>query len=391
MTRPLTEIQRQAPEALLAGLRSDSPGASKEAGLKLVGQAASYGLGLRDFLTLAIDPRTGEHKERLGELSGYEAALAFLNLPVRDDFRNGIVLQAASETFQTFPGTRAMFPEVVDDMVKWKYRQDLLESITPLLGSSRTVSAPEMISTVVDDKADDYQQAQPVAEMSRVTVRSIRTTQQTVGIWKHGYGYRTSYEFARRAGIDLLVPYAARAERELEMSKVAAAVHMLVNGDGVQGASTVTAQSTWDSGATNGKISYKGLLAWLVSRAKAGVPVDTVVGNWDAYLQWLLMFAVPSTDKTATDADSLAKAGFQIRGVPILQGTINFAVASTMTANHLIGFSKSDTLEELVEANSLISESERSIINQTVTYVKTENTGYRLVFSDTRATYNYGG
>lgn len=393
-----TKIKKQAPEAVLSSLRQDSPGASREAGLKLIGQAREAGLSMRNYLTLAIDPKLSENKDRFHDgnrfLNGYEAALAYLELPVRDDLESGVLLQAASDTFQTFPGTRAMFPEVVDDMVRWKYRQDVFERVDPIVGNSRVITQPEMISTVVEDEKEDYEQETTIAELGRIPVHTIRTSQTSVGIWKHGMGYRTSYEFSRRASIDLLTPYAARANRELERSKVKTASLLLVNGDSVHGAAPVVAQSSFNDKtgqtATNGKINYLNLLAWLVQRANAGMPVDTVLGNWDAYLQWLMLFAVPRTGDR-TDVEDLARAGFQLGGVPLLSGVVNFALSSAVPANQLVGYSRGDTLEELVEAGSLINESERAASNQSITYYRTENTGYRLVFGDTRSIYNFGG
>jgi hypothetical protein len=73
-----------------------------------------------------------------------------------------------------------------------------------------------------------------------------------------------------------------------------------------------------------------------------------------------------------------------------VNGVINFALSSTAAATTLIGYSKGDTVEELIEAGSLISESETAIQNQSVTYVRTENTGYRLPFADTRSIFNFG-
>jgi hypothetical protein len=43
-----------------------------------------------------------------------------------------------------------------------------------------------------------------------------------------------------------------------------------------------------------------------------------------------------------------------------------------------------------VEAGSTINESERAILNQSITYVKTLNAGYKLAFGDTRSIFNYG-
>lgn len=395
MTRPLSHIERVAMEQALSGLLSENSGESTEAGRRLVSSAKEHGLGVRDYLTLAIDPSMSEDAGRYTGLNGYEAAKAYLGLPTRDDYAEGIMLNAASETFKTFPGARAMFPEVMDDIVRWKYRPNEFERIDNLVANSRSISGTEMITTVVNDDEDDYKAMKAIAEGSRIPVYSIEASENVVKMFKHGMGYRTTYEFERRARLDLITPYANRALRQAEISKVRAATDLLVNGDSVHSAANVTAQSSFNTvtgdTATNGKISYKHLMAWLVDRAKAGFPVDTVVGNYDAYVQWLLMFAVPTSQDGETEAQSLARSGFQIGGVPLMNGTVDFVLSSNAPANKLIGFSRGDTLEELVEIDGLISESEQSIRNQTVTYVRTETTGYRLVFGDTRDIYNFGG
>jgi hypothetical protein len=398
MLKSLAQIKRRSPEELQA-LLSASNHESITNGQKLCAEAKEYGVSMRDFLSIAIDPKLSADAAQFADgsklVGGYEAALQVLNLPVRDSFSDGIVLDLASDTFQTFPGTRAMFPEVIDDILKWKYRQDQFEKTSDLVANSRTINGVELLSTIVDDKAADYQVAGPVAELSRVKVKTIRTTQQSVAFYKHGWGIRTSYEFQRRARLDMLTPYANRVNRETETSKVGQATLVLINGDGAYGAAPVTAQSSFNTAvgtnATNGKLSYLHLLNWLIARAKAGVPVDTVVGNWDAYIQWLMMFAVPTSNNDRTDAANLAATGFKIGGVPLINGVVNFALSSTMTASQLLGMSKGDTLEELVEAGSTIEESERAIVNQSITYVKTINAGYKLAFGDTRSIFNFGG
>ena len=395
----LAFVERKTPEQVLASLVSENPGDSLSAGLKLISEAKEADLNLRDYLTVKINPRLDD---KCGDrftasngdvLNGYEAALAYLNLPVRDDLEHGVLLKAASDTFATFPGVRSIFPEVVDDMVRYKYRQTQFETAEAIVGNSRTIDQAEVLTTVVDDDADDYKADASIAEMARIPVSTIRATQQTVRIWKHGRGYRTSYEFSRRASLDMLTPYAVRAQRELELSKVAAATDALVNGDGLQAAATVVTQASFNSKVdvipVAGVISYKHLLAWLVSRANSGYPIDTVVGNWDTYLRWLFMFAVPTANSGEPDASTLGRMGISVGGVPIINGSVNFALSSTAPANRLVGFSKADTVEELVESGSLIEESERSARNQTVSYYRTENTGYRIVFGDTRSVFNY--
>ncbi len=391
--RPLTEVQRRPVESVLT-LRNESDHASMEAGRKLINEAKEFGLGIRDFLDLAIDINASETPEKYrdndGNLSGYEATLLALNLPVRNDFNRGIVLDAASDTFQTYSGTRALFPAVVDDLVQWKYRQDQLETTKGFISQSRTINGVELLTTVVNDAEADYQVVAGVAEFGRIPVRTIRTSEQTVKIYKHGGGLRVSYEFQRRAKLDLLTPFQNRMVREMERSKVAAATAVLINGDGVNPAAPVVTQSSFGAGSTNGKIYYPNLLSWFIARAQAGTPIDTVVGSWDAYAEWLKMFAIPNSNYTRTDADQLAASGYQVGGVPLLTGVVNFALSSAVPAGQLIGLSKGDTLEELIEAGSYIDESERAIVNQSISYYKTENTGFRLSFGDTRSIYNFG-
>lgn len=388
----LSTLKRRPVAEVVGALTAENAGeqALKQAGISLLHEARNYGLTMREYLMLAVDPNQGEVKYT--GLNGYEATLAHLNLPFKDSYEQGITLQAASETFQRFPGTRAMFPEVIDDMLKWQNRQSLIEKIDNIVAVSRTISGVEEISTIVNDDSAD-RGSYTVSEMSRIPVRSIRTAQQTVGIFKHGSGYRTSYEFLRRARLDILTPFANRVARELEMSKVKAATSILVNGDGVNGAAAVVAQSTltgYDSGAS-GVLQYKPMLTWMVNQAQAGVPVDTIVGNYAAFLSFLFLF-MPVTSVGPSVAEAMGSKGlgptFNISKFGF-DTNVTFAISSTAPSGKLIGLVKGETLEELVEAGSLISESEQAVLNQTITYVRSESTGYKLAFGDTRSILNY--
>lgn len=382
--------KRKPAEALLAGLKDANPAASLSAGQILVADAKKAGLSLPDYLRLAVNVDEGNYKG--SGLDGYEASLAFLNLPIRDDFQHGILLEAAAETFQTFPGTRALFPPVIDDVLQWKYRQDQLESVNYIVAQSRTVNGIEMVTTVVDDKAGDYQQTGVIAEGSNIPVRSIKTTEKSVKFYKFGGGFQFTYEFERRASLDLITPYAARMQREVEIGQMAMATALLINGDGVAPAAPVVTATSLVTGMPNppavvsGVMNWEVFLKWMINQAQAGVSVDTVVGNYDMYFAWQRMFATPTANLGPSQVELLAKAGVQTAiDNPRFNFNVNFALSSTAPANKLVGLVKNETLEELVENGSDIEESVRSIENQTVKYVKTTNRGYRLPFSDTRS------
>ena len=395
----LATIKKQSLTAVLGALRSEVQQDSIAAGQALLRSAGEEGLTPREYLTLAIDPRLEENNRQFqlrdgGFLTGYEAALAYLNLPVRDDLEAGIRLRAANDTFQTHAGTRALFPEVIDDMVRWKYRQFSVENVEQLVSQTRQVPQPEILTTIVDDRKEDYREAvAAVAEGAPVPMYSIRTTQKTTRFYKFGSGYEVTYEFARRASLDLLTPYAMRVNREVDISKVAIATKVLIDGDTNYDAAPVVTQASFTgpgiaANTEAGTISRKHLLMWLVSRAQDGIPIDTVVGNWNTYVQWLMLWTVDiSGDRSS--ADELASQGFRLGGVPLLNGAVNFALSSTMPDGQLLGYSKADTLEQTVETGSLIEESQRAILVQKIQYVKTENSGFRLVFGDTRSLYDF--
>lgn len=378
---------RQPVEKVLADLRSDNMAQSLAAGQNLIQHAKTLKLNMRDYLCLAVDPEQGMTKG--AGLDGYEAALAYLDLPVKDDYGKGILLQAAAETFNTYPGTRALFPEVIDDVVQWKYRQTDIESVAPMLAQSRTVNGIEMITTVVDDKAEDYQGVGIIVEGSRIPIRSLRTSEKSVKFYKFGGGIETTYEFERRASLDVLTPYASRQQREVSIGQTAIATSLLINGDGVNGAAPVVTASSFNiPGVTvaAGRMQWEVFLKWLITRAQAGAPIDTVVGNFDMYFEWARMFAAPTIAEGQTQVDVLAKAGVQTAiENPRFNFNVKFAVSSTAPASKLVGFIRGETLEELVENGSDIEESIRSIENQKVRYVRTKNAGYRLVFGDTRS------
>lgn len=396
MTDLLSIVRDRKPaEELLAGLKPSDGNlsASLAAGQNLVQKAKQAQLTVPDYLRLAIDPDAGQFKG--AKLDGFEAALAFLNLPVKEDYGHGVVLQAASETFTTYPGTRALFPAVIDNILQWKYRQDQIENVNAIISQSRGISGNEMITTVVEDTPEDYQQTGVINEGARIPIRSLRTSEHGVKFYKFGGGIEFTYEFERRASLDLITPYAARMQREVEIGQTAIATALIINGDGVNAPAPVVTAT--DLAATlpadgrpvpaAGRINWEVFLAWLVSRARAGVPIDTVVGNYDMYLEWIRMFSTPGVAAGASQLEILQRAGVNVdfQNAANFDLNVRFALSSTAPAANLIGFIKGETVEELVENGSDIEESVRAIENQKVRYVKTTNKGYRLIFGDTRS------
>ena len=137
--KPLTDLtsNRLPVEQVVGKLKVENQSESTEAGLSLMAAAHEYGLNVADYLRLKIQPE-GIAAE-LG-LDGYETAKLHLGLPTQDNYSKGVVLQAAADAFASYRGVRALFPEVIDDVVQWKYRQTEFENPEALISQSRTIN-----------------------------------------------------------------------------------------------------------------------------------------------------------------------------------------------------------------------------------------------------------
>lgn len=397
MQTNLSQIKRAPLNVVLAGIDSEHSDDSIRAGVKLVQAAKQYGINVRDYLNLAVDVRASNDPEsgknfRLDNgnfMTGYQAAIVELNLPFKNAFEQGITLQAAADTFSARPGSRALFPEVIDDMLQWNTRQDMFESTAPMVAQTRTITGNELITTAIFDDQGQLNTS-PIAELANIPMQTIKSSDKSVKFFKHGSGIRTSYEFERRVSLDILTPYAARIARNKEISKVKMATSLLINGDGVHEAAEVVAASTykdWDA-AKGLKGNYVALADFLAQRARKGVPVDTIVGNYDMWLELFLMFLPTQPNGKSTSEILQENGGPRVALAMDFLSGVNFHISSSAPAGKLICYSKADTLEELIEAGSVLSESETAIKNQSITYVKTENSGYRLVYGDTRVIFD---
>lgn len=392
MVKSLNQIKKQKLSDLLKGIKSEDAGLSKQAGIQLSMQAADFDLTLRDYLCLAVDFTAEEETRKLYDqkFNGYEMAKVALGLPSKNDFSNQITLAQASDTFARYPGARNLFSYVVDDMLRWKTRQDNMQTIDGLLANTRYVNSNELIRVVLDGNEDAFK-TYDIGEGAEIPMRNIKSTDMSVKFGKIGSGYRLTYEFMRDATLDILTPYVARIAREKQLAKMEKCTRLMINGDGTtyHPAATEVKQVALDPSANTGKLNYDVLVRHIINQAKKGITVTAVSGNWDAYEQYIKMFT-PDANVT-TKPEEMAKRNIgPAFGTVNLFAPVNFVVNTSVPEGKLLCFNRAETVEELIRAGSQIQEEERNITNQTIVYTNTENVGYALIFGDTRTLYNYG-
>lgn len=387
----ITEIKKRKLSDITSGLLSESDQEGLFFAEKLQKEAASYGLALDNFLDLAVDLNEGESAALYNGgngLSGFEQVMLKMNLPMKNNFKDQVTLSQASDTFASKPASRILFPYAIDNVLRWNNNLEQMEKVSDLLSGSRTSNGNELIRIVAEDD-ENARKTFRVGEGAAIPVRKVRYSEKAVTFFKHGSGIEYTYEFERRAALDIITPFAARVARDLEISKMNAATKIMINGDGVNGAAVATNQSTLDSAATKGKISYDGLLAQLAVAIKNHHPITTIAGNIDAYLQLAKLFGTPAMSSAYMVDQMAAKGGAQFMSLNNIFNPVNFVLDSAVPDGKLLMFNRPDTMEELVEANSRVAEEEKHIRSQVVTYVRSENTGYALIYPDCRYVYDY--
>lgn len=387
----ITEIRKRKLDEICNPLLSESDSEAKFAAEKLSKEAAEYGLPLDKFLDLAVDLSEGEEKAayKNGDgLSGFEQVMFKMNLPMRNNYKDQVVLAQASDTFATKPGSHILFPYAIDNVLRWNNNLEMNERVSDLISGSRTSNGNELVRIVAEDDAE-ARKTHRVGEGARIPVRKVSYSQKAVTFYKHGSGIEYTYEYNRRASIDLITPFAARVARDLEISKIKACTDIMINGDGVNAAATPLTQSSIDSQAQSGKLSYDGLLGALAIAIKAHHPIDTIAGDIDAYLQFAKLFGTAAVSSAYQVDQQAAKGGPQFMALRNIFTPVNFVLDSAVPSGKLLMFNRPDTIEELVEANSQIQEEEKSARSQIITYFRTENTGYSLIYPDCRYVYTY--
>lgn len=391
MVKSISEIRKRKLEEIYKPLLSENTSEAVFAGQKLIREAKEYGLDLSEFLNYAVDLSEGEEAKLFngGEgLSGFEQVMFKMNLPTHTNSKAQVSLAQASDTFATKPGSRIMFPYAIDNVLRWNENLQVGEKVSDIIAGSRTVAGNELIRVIGQDDSDARKTFR-VGEGASIPVRKVSYSDRSVQFFKHGSGIEYTYEFERRAALDIITPFAARVARDLEMSKMTAATSIIINGDGVNAPAEALDQATLDTSATDGKVSYDGLLGALVTAIKKRTPIDTIAGNIDAYVQFAKLFGTAAVSN-AYEVEQLGNAGGpKFLGLSNIFTPVRFVLDSAVPDGKLLMFNKPDTIEELVEANSRIAEEEKNVTSQIVKYVRTENTGYSMIYPDCRYIYTY--
>ena len=382
--------EKLKPQEVIAKLKHSDSSTGRENALLLLHDANTMGFGVDALLHQNVEAGNG--------LNGFEATFAAMGVPLNlKDETAMAAFASATTSFMTNDGLSVLLPSLVNNLLRGQDNKGIIEKADDLILQTRMVKSNVVQKEIVYDKAsNDSYATHRIAEGMNIPTRKLQTGQSNVKFFKTGHGIEVSYEFAAGMTPDILVPYANRIAFERSQSEHLIAVDTLINGENsdpnsANGAIKTDSLDTIDSkGGTPLRQRAEGFIKWLISAARAGRPIDTLVVGWDSIFELQYMFPV-------TDANGVASTGLggvaggsanlaqlQVRVVNGLNLNLNIVISSALEGNQIIGYRKGETLERLIKTNSQISEQERSIKNQTLLYTNTIISGFTLAYGESR-------
>ncbi len=217
-----------------------------------------------------------------------------------------------------------------------------------------------------------------VAELTELPAATLTESQRAIRLSKFGRKLVASYELLRRTQLDDLQEHIRQLAIQTEVDQVAAAIDVMINGDGNAGTSaTVYNLTTLDSGASAGSPT---LLAWLNFRLKWANPyaATAVIGRAAEMLK-ILSLTTGNANTMATSAN-LASLQQELRPMNNrLADGLPYGITDDAPANRIVGFDGRFGVERVVETGSEIAETDRFIGRQAEEMTFSFNEAYAII------------
>jgi len=219
-----------------------------------------------------------------------------------------------------------------------------------------------------------------VGESATIPVATVTGAENTIRLTKFGRGIRASYEDLRRMRVDKLSWFIQQMAVQSEIDKVAAALTVMINGDGNSNSTPTTHNlTTLDTAASAGTMSIKG---WLSYKMKFAQPyIMTTALMQEAVALQVALLNTGSANVPLSGAN-LGNLGTGVTPINKFADNVGYGWTSDAPTLKIVGFDKRFALERVTEIGSEIAEMERFILNQTQTMVMSEVEGYAVLDSN---------
>lgn len=356
-------------------------------------RAAEYGLTLHQYLEV-LQPSTESDK-----LTAFERQLRRFGIVAKSDPSRGIWSSPGGYFFQdNQPASAILFPAFLQQQIVWD--KVIFNDVQELVATTRQITGTTYQGVTADtsDLAVAKGKAFRVSERGRFPEVKISWGEFAHRTDKHGVALNFSYEFLRRAPLELITTTVARILAYDKDGLYNDAISLLINGDG-DGNSAAPATSVAALGGTAGTLDYASWLKWLATFRPFRPSV--VVGRLATILKVLTM-TLPggAAINTFYQVNTLLQGSGAGTGQATLapspggdlfpQVKLRIVDDSAIGANLLLGVDVGMALEHIVEVGSDLQETERFITNQTQTMVMSVQDNFSKIWTNAARVLDIG-
>lgn len=309
------------------------------------------------------------------KLDAFQRQLKKQGIITKSIYEKGIYADPV-EAFYRTSESQVLFPEFIARQVREAYVQD---TILPYLIGQNTIINGDTYRTFYVEDQPEAARKKRVTEAAELPKSKIVGKEQTVKIYKFGRAIEASYEVIRRMQIDMLALHVRRIALQAAKDKVEEIITVIQNGDGNNNAAPVLKLTALDNSATAGTLTAKGFLKFLMEFMP--FPCNTLIGSKDAFVQ-LVLTNIPNL--TTADVLRLLSAGatdgVTLSAPQLPNDTVRLFWHDSITGLKLLGINRQYAIEQVTEAGSDVSESDKFITRQTQVLTISENSGFSKMF-----------
>lgn len=218
-----------------------------------------------------------------------------------------------------------------------------------------------------------------VGESADIPMARLVGAEHSIRLQKYGRGLLASYEVLRNMRVDKLAFYIQWMALQSEIDKVAAALYVLINGDGNSNTTPTTHNlTTLDSTASAGTLTLKGWLNFKMQFVNPYI-LTTALMPAAVALQLALLNSGSANIPLVTIPAGQGALGTGLTPINQFADSVRYGWTSEAPTLKIVAFDNRFALERVTEIGSEISEMERYITNQTQIMTMTEVEGYSIV------------
>lgn len=267
-------------------------------------------------------------------------------------------------------------PYAEAQMARWDQQLAPAIPLSELVGMTTPIEGQDYRAFYLTYSAEALRKFR-VGESADIPIAELADAERTITLKKYGRGLRASYEQMRRMRVDKLAMQIAYMAIQTEVDKVAAAIYVLINGDGNTGtAATNYDLTTLDGDTVAGTLTVKGWLAFKLKFANPYMVTTALMQEAEALKLALLDAGSGNVPLMGLNLGGMTQS---LTPINMTSDGVRYGWTSDATANVILGFDRRFALENVVEIGGQVDEMERFITNQTQVMTMTEVQGFAIM------------